>query len=153
MSTNLVDAIVRGPLPYFGKDGSLHMPGEIVRGVPAEDVGPADETRKVKVKYEANNGDEREREIEKRYPFLPIDADVATTAGPTTTADIATGNPDRLNVSDFLKQGTDEIVAAITSGSVDAHLGAIEQAEIARRGPARAAVKGAIAARLAATHR
>lgn len=148
----LVDAIVRGPMPYFGKDGVLYVPGQVVRDVPAEDVGEG-RSRTVTVEVEARNGDLRDREVDKAVVFAPIKSDTATVAGPVGTDEAATGNPDRLNVPDFLKQGTDQIVAAIVSGSVDDHLGAIEQQEISRRGPARSAVRDAIAARLAAMHR
>lgn len=148
--TNLVDAIVRGPQPYFGKDGVLYAPGQLVSGIPADEVSDAD-TREIEVEIEAKNGDLRKRKIQVPVAFRP--ANSPRIAGPATTADVATGNPDRLNVTDFLKGGTDDIVSAIASGSVDDHLGAIEQAEIARKGPARAAVKDAIAARLAAMTR
>jgi hypothetical protein len=145
-----VDAIVRGPMPHFGKDGVLYMPGQVVRDVPAEEVTD-DDTRTITVQVEARNGDLRDRKVDKPAVFSPLDSKAATIAGPTDTAEVATGQPDRLNVTDFLKGGTEEIVAAISNGTVDDHLNVIEQAELARRGPARAAVKAAIAARIAAT--
>jgi hypothetical protein len=146
-----VDAIVRGPKPYFHSDGKLYGVGQIVRNVPADQVSTAD-TYPEEVEVEARNGDLRKRTIERRVKFRPVGSQPVA-ADPQTTADVATGNPDRLNVTDFLKGGTDEIVAAIVSGSVDSHLGAIEQAELSRKGPARVAVKEAIAARLAASAR
>lgn len=149
--TKLVDAIVRGPQPYFGTDGVLYAAGQIARGVPADEVSN-DDTREVEVEVEAKNGDLRKRKVLVPIRFRPIDS-APTIAGPVTTADVATGNPDRLNVDDFLKQGTEQIVDAIASGSVDSHLAAIEQQEIARKGPVRKAVTDAIAGRLAATHR
>ncbi len=148
---NLVDAIVRGPMPYFGKDGVLYMPGQIVTDVPAEDVSE-DDSREIEAEFEARNGDMRTRKVPKPITFRPMDG-AATIAGPVTAADVATGNPDRLNVADFLKQGNDEIVAAIVSGSVDDHLGVIEQQEIVRKGASRKAVTEAVAARLAARPR
>lgn len=149
--TKTVDAIVRGPMPYFGKDGVLYMPDQVVHGVPAEDVSEDTITKTAEV--EAKNGELRERKIEVKAPFKPLDAKASVVAEPVDTAAVATGNPDRLNVTDFLKGGKDDIIAAITNGTVDDHLAAIEQAEIARKGPARSEVKQAIAARIAATTR
>lgn len=146
-----VDAIVRGPRPYFGKDAKIYAPGQIVRDVPASEVSTED-YREEEVEVEAKNGDLRKRKIQRRIKFRPV-GDAPTVAGPLDTAEVVTGQPDRLNVTDFLKQSNEQIVAAITSGSVDDHLGAIEQAEISRKGPTRSAVKEAIAARLAATTR
>lgn len=146
-----VEAIVRGPKPYFGADSKLYAPGQIAPDIPADQVSEED-YRTETVKVEAKNGDLRDREIRRRVKFRPVGSR-PTVAEPLTTAEVATGQPDRLSVSDFLKQGSDDIVAAIASGSVDEHLGVIEQAELARKGPARRAVKEAIAARLAATTR
>lgn len=150
--TKQVEAIVRGPMPYFGTDGVLYAPGQIVTGVPAEDVSK-EPTRSIDVEYEARNGDLRTREAQKANVFAPVNADAATIAGPADTAEVATGQPDRLNVSDFLKGGTEQIVQAITSGSVDDHLDVIDQAEIVRKGPVRRDVANAIAARRAAMTR
>jgi hypothetical protein len=150
--TTAAKAIVRGPMPYFGKDSVLYMPGQIVTDVPANEVSE-DSTRDIKVEVEARNGDLRERTVAKPVPFLPLKAGEPTISGPVDTAEVATGNPDRLNVTDFLKQGDDEIVAAIVSGSVDDHLGAIEQAAIAGKGRMRSAVRDALAARQAVNHR
>lgn len=149
--TSLIDAVVRGPMPYFGSDGVLYVPGQTVRGVPAEDVS-AEDTRTVSAEYEANNGDLRTRDVFKSVPFAPL-KDMATVAGPVGTDEAATGHPDRLNVTDFLKGGTEQIVAAIANGSVDDHLGVIEQQEIVRRGPVRKDITAAIAARTAALTR
>jgi|GEM_PF-4435515 len=148
--TKTVDAILRGPKPHFRK-GVLYAPGQIVPGVPAHEVSDED-FREEEVEVEAKNGEMVKRKVQRPVKFRPLDSQ-PTVASPVTTADIATGSPDRLNVTDFLKQSTDDIEKAITSGSVDDHLGAIEQAEIARKGPARAAVKEAISARLAAIAR
>ena len=147
----LVDAIVRGPQPYFGKDGVLYAPGEIVRDVPANEVSDED-SRDIAVEYEANNGDLRTRKVPKAYAFRPLDG-AATIAGPSTATSVATGQPDRLNVPDFLKGGTAEIVEAIASGSVDDHLGVIEQQELVKKGHVRKDVVAAIAARQAAITR
>lgn len=148
----LVDAIVRGPQPYFGKDGVLYMPGQMVSGVPADEVGTED-TRDITVDVEAKNGEMRPRKVAVPVRFRPVGGDMPTIAGPVTAADVATANPDRLNVNDFLKQGETEIVAAITNGTVDDHLAVIEQQEITRRGPSRKAITGAIAARNASMRR
>lgn len=149
--TSTVDAIVRGPQPYFGQDGVLYMPGQIVSGVPAEEVGK-DATRTVEVEVDLPNGNTRMTKVAKPVPFLPLDGGTATVAGEVTAATVATGNPDRLNVTDFLKQGEDDIIAAIASGSVDDHLGVIEQQGIAGKNN-RKNVQAAVAARLAAIHR
>lgn len=147
----LVDAIVRGPQPYFGKDGVLYAPGSIVSGVDASEVSN-DDSFEIDVEFEARNGELRTRKVPKAYPFRPIDG-AATIAGPNTATAVATAQPDRLNVDDFLKGGAEQIVAAITNGNVDDHLGVIEQQEISRKGPARKDVTNAIAARTAALHR
>lgn len=149
--TKLVDAIVRGPQPYFGKDGVLYAPGQVARNVPADEVS-GDDKREIAVEVEAKNGEMRARKISVPVRFRPLDS-APTVAGPVTTADVATGNPDRLNVDDFLKQGPDQIAESIAAGNVDDHLGVIEQAELSRRGPARKRVSAAIAARLSAIRR
>jgi hypothetical protein len=142
----LVDAVVRGPQPYFHSDGVLYMPGQIVHDVPADDVSE-DLNRTVTVEVEARNGDLRDREVPKFNVFAPLKGE-ATVAGPVDTAQVATGNPDMLNVTDFLKKSDDQIIASITSGSVDDHLGVIEQAIIAGKIKGRGDVKNAIAARI-----
>lgn len=147
----LVDAVVRGPQPYFHSDGVLYMPGQIVHDVPSDDVSE-DLSRTVKVEVEARNGDLRDREVPKFNVFAPLKSGEPTIAGPADTAEVATGNPDMLNVTDFLKKSDDQIVASIASGSVDDHLGVIEQAVIAGKVRGRGDVKAAIAARLAVMH-
>lgn len=142
----LVDAIVRGPLPHFGKDGVLYMPGQVVTDVPASEV--SDDPIEFDAEYEAANGDLRTRKLTKTAPFRPIDKKEATIAEHVDTATVATGQPDRINVTDFLKQSDDAVVAAIASGSVDDHLGVIEQGIVTGR-KQRDAVKSAIAARIA----
>lgn len=149
--TKLVDAIVRGPQPYFGRDGVLYAPGDIVRDVPADEVSE-EVSREIDAEYEAANGDLRTRKVPKAYVFRPIDG-AATTAGPSGAVSVATGQPDRLNVPDFLKGGTEQIVAAIANGSVDDHLGVIEQQEIVKKGNVRKDIIAAVAARTAALHR
>ena len=152
MTDKTTEAIVRGPMPYFGKDGVLYMPGQIVRGVPSEDV--SDEgTREVTVQVEARNGDLRDRKVEKRSPFMPLKKGEPTIAEPVDTATVATGQPDRLNVTDFLKGGDDDVIRSIVSGSVDDHLGVIEQAVLTGRGKSRERVKDAVMARRAAIAR
>lgn len=149
---NTADAIVRGPLPYFGKDGVLYMPGQTVSGVPAADVS-ADDNTTIQVQVEARNGDLRKRDVDKRVVFRPLKSDEGTIAEHVDTAMVATGQPDRLNVPDFLKQGTSEIVAAIANGTVDDFLGVIEQQETIRKGPVRRDLISAVAARTAALTR
>lgn len=153
---NIVQAIVRGPGNYF--DGRLFAPGEIVEVdedfVSTEDFieREVEVTLPNPVVVDGKLVRTAMETIKVRTAFRPLGTE-PTVNRAMTTAEIATAQPDRLNVTDFLKGGTNETVSAITSGSVDDHLGAIEQAELARKGPARAAVKDAIAARLAAMTR
>ncbi|HWW56361.1 MAG TPA: hypothetical protein VN047_05665 [Sphingopyxis sp.] len=150
----IIQAIVRGPENYF--DGELHPPGAIV-DVDEDFVSDEDEIEKeievtLPTPVVVDGKLQRTFKETVRVPvrFRPLGSE-PTIAGPVTTAEIATGGDlDRLNVTDFLKGGTDDIVKAIVNGNVDDHLGAIEQGELGRKGPARAAVKDAIAARLAA---
>ncbi|PQM29404.1 hypothetical protein CVO77_00245 [Sphingopyxis lindanitolerans] len=143
---NLVEAIVRGPESYF--DGRLFAPGEIVT-VDEDLVSDEDQIEKQVtfrlaqpvVKPDGELVFEATRTVQTRTLFLPL---------ASATAATSVAGHDRLNVTDFLKGGSDDIVASISGGKVDDYLAAIEQAELARRGPARAAVKDAIAARLAA---
>lgn len=148
--TKCVDAIVRGPQPYFGTDGKLYAPGELVHDIPADLVSDKD-TRTITIKV--RNEITRELvEEERQVPvkFRPAGS-MPTVAGPLDPAEIATGQPDRLNTADFLKQSAEDIEAAIASGKVDDHLGAIEQTEISGKG--RKGVKDAIKARAAAIGR
>lgn len=146
-------AIVRGPENYF--DGQLYAPGQVVE-VDADLVSSKDTiTKTVKVKLDkpvVGEGGKlvrfAEEEVEVRTRFRPIDGDTPIAEQPTTTAEVATGQPDRLNVNDFLKGGADDITDAIANGNVDDHLGVIEQAEISGKG--RKSVKEAIKARRAA---
>src|SRR5690349_7845914 len=101
----LVDAIVRGPMPYFGTDGVLYMPKQVVQA-PAADVG--DEPIEFEAEFEANNGDIRTRKLTKQPVFAPLDSATAVIGEHVDTATVATGQPDMLNVSDFLKGGTDD---------------------------------------------
>lgn len=149
--TKTVDAILRGPSPFY-KGGTLYVPGQIVPDVPADRVSEDDEIeieteRSLLVQSPEGGFEEKAvlRKERKRTMFRPLDkAPKGEAKSPEG------GDPARLNVTDFLKGGADDIVSAIASGKVDPHLSAIEQAELARRGPARAAVKEAIAGRLAA---
>ncbi len=150
--TKTVDAILRGPSPFY-KGGVLYVPGQIVPDIPADRVSEDDEIeieveRTLLIALPDGGGYEEKavlRKEKKRVMFRPLDK------APESKARVpGGGDPARLNVTDFLKGGTDDIVSAIAGGKVDPHLSAIEQAELARRGPARAAVKEAIAGRLAA---
>ena len=140
-----VDAIVRGPRAHF-RDGILYAPGQVVKGVPAEEVSK-DDFREEELEVENQAGNMVKRKVRRPIKFRPIGS-APTVASPQSTAEVVTGQPDRLNVTDFLKQSPDDITAAIANGNVDEHLGAIEQAEVA--GKSRKAVKEAISARLAA---
>lgn len=153
-----IEAIVRGPEPYFDGE-SLFAPGEIVL-VEAEFVSDQD-TIEREIDYELpqpvlNQAGElvtsAKRKIKARTKFRPIEGR-AIAASPLDTAQVATATPDRLNVADFLKGGTDQVVAAIANGTVDDFLAAIEQQEIAKRGPVRKEITAAIAARNASLRR
>lgn len=146
-----IEAIVRGPENYF--DGQLFAPGQRVL-VDEDQVSSEDTiTKKVKVRLnppqmvDGKLARFAEEEVEVRTRFLPIGG-APIAEQPTTTAEVATGGLDRLNVTDFLKGGADEIEATIASGNVDAHLDVIEQAEVSGKG--RKGVKAAIKARRAA---
>lgn len=151
-----IEAIVRGPENYF--DGvSLYAPGQRVL-VDEDHVSSKDKiTKKVKVRLkEPVMVDGKlvrvaEEEVEVRTRFRPVDGKTAIAEQPTTTAEVATAQLDRLNVTDFLKGGADDIEAQIASGNVDAHLDVIEQGEISGKG--RKGVKDAIKARRAANGR
>lgn len=149
----IVQAIVRGPEPYF--DGEMHEPGEIVN-VDEDFVSDEDFIEK-EVDVQLPQPVVVDGKIQRTFKevvkvptrFRPLGS--APTSGTPDVTPLGGGaDLDRLNVSDFLKGGTDDIVAAIVSGKVDDHLGAIEQGELARKGPARKAVTEAIAARIAA---
>lgn len=152
----LVQAIVRGPENYF--DGRLFGPGEIVEV--DEDLVSDDDFIEKEIdvpldKPVVHDGKlirTAKETVKVRTQFRPIGSE-PTINRPVTTAELATGSPDRLNVDDFLKGGVDEIVTSISTGKVDDHLGVIEQQELARKGPARKAVIEAISARLAAASR
>lgn len=148
-----IQALVRGPDNYF--DGELHAPGQMVT-VDADLVSEEDFIEKEvdvpispPIVQDGKIIRTAKETIRVRTQFRPLGS-IAQAEEATTTAEIATGELARLNVTDFLKGGTDDIVKAIVNGNVDDHLGVIEQGELSRKGPARAAVKDAIAARLAA---
>lgn len=149
----MVQAIVRGPEPFF--DGEMHEPGSIV--TVDEDFVSEDDFVEKEVEVTLNppildNGKLVRKVMETvqvRTRFRPLGAGIVVDEGPSN----AIGGADVFNVTDFLKGGADDIATKIASGTVDDHLGAIEQGELARRGPARAKVKDAIADRLAALSR
>lgn len=150
----IVQAIVRGPEGYF--DGEMHEPGDIVSVdedfVSDEDFieKEVDVTLPVPIVVDGKLQRTFKETVKVPTKFRPLGAaDVPASPEKTGTA----GGADVFNVSDFLKGGADDIVAKVESGSVDDHLAAIEQGEIARRGPARTKVKEAIEARLATLSR
>ena len=149
----IVEAVVRGPEPYF--DGEMHEAGEIVRVdedfVSDEDFieKEVDVELKQPVVVDGKITRSFKETVKVRTRFRPLGSIPALGASDGPPA-VGGTDLDRLNVPDFLKGGTDDIVKAIVNGNVDDHLGAIEQGELGRKGPARAAVKDAIAARLAA---
>lgn len=153
-------AIVKGPNPYFAPSGKLYGPRELVTGddAPFEDeVAPDASTRSRPIKVKVRNQLTRElveEEHEAPYRFIPADAGVATAQHELgdRIPDIATGNEgQRLNVNKLLDKSVSDIEATISSGKVDVHLGAIEQAEIA--GKARKAVLSAVKKRSGAIAR
>lgn len=146
----LVQAIVRGPNPYF--DGiSLYAPGQFVE---VEEEFVSDEptikkTIKVKLKNPAVVDGKMvryaEEEVEVATKFAPVGS-LPQAVQPTTTAE-TTAELARLDVTDFLKKSTEEIIVAIGNGTVDDFLGVIEQGELTRKGPARKGITEAVAAR------
>lgn len=147
-----IQAIVRGPENYF--DGQLFAPGQVVM-VDEDFVSDEDFIEKdveVTLKQPVMDNGKLVRTaietVKTRTRFRPIDSDIPRAEQPTTTAEVATAQLDRLNVNDFLKGGADDIEEAIANGTVDDHLGVIEQAEISGKG--RKGVKAAVAARRAA---
>lgn len=145
----LVKAIVRGPEDYF--DGAvLHPPGSIVEVdeafVSAEDYIPAEvEVRLAKPVIDDQGKVHRivRETIRKRTMFRPLDGVSKAIAG---AGEVMISQPDRLNVTDFLKNGVAEIVAKIESGGVDDFLDVIATAE--STGRARKTVTEAIAERM-----
>jgi hypothetical protein len=149
----MVQAIVRGPESYF--DGELHDPGAIVTVdedfVSDEDFieKEIDVTLKEPIVVDGKLQRTFKETVQVPVRFRPLGSTDVAADKPSN----AIGGPDVFNVTDFLKGGPDEIIAKIEGGTVDEHLGVIEQGEIARRGPVRAKVKEAIDARLAAISR
>ena len=68
-----VDAILRGPLPHFGTDGVLYMPGQIVPDVPAEQVSKHD-SREETVEVRELDGTVRTRKVQRHVQFRPLGA-------------------------------------------------------------------------------
>ena len=154
--TKQVEAIVRGPQRYF--DGhTLHPQGARVL-VDASLVSEDDyieEEREIRLATPIADGKGGltrtfTDKVRRRVQFRPIDG--RAVAAPTEgTAEVATKEIERLNVDEFLKGELAEIKKAITSGSVDAHLGVIRQQESS--GKSRSTVADAINAREAALGR
>lgn len=150
----MIKAIVRGPESYF--DGQqLQPPGALVevdeKFVSEEDFYE-DEVMVRLAQPVVQDGKlirEAKETVKKRVKFRPANSGPRTEPV-LTTPEVATAQPDRLDVTAFLQKSADDIASAITTGSVDAHLGVIEQAEIAKKGPARKGVTEALAARRAA---
>ncbi len=71
--TKLVDAILRGPSPYFGKDAVLYMPGQIVRDVPAEEVSD-ENCRQEVVEIRGDDGKVRQTKVQRQIKFRPLPA-------------------------------------------------------------------------------
>ena len=124
-----IQAIVRGPENYF--DGQLFAPGQVVM-VDEDFVSDEDFIEKdveVTLKQPVMDNGKLVRTavetVKTRTRFRPIDSDMPRAEQPTTTAEVATAQLDRLNVNDFLKGGADDIEEAIANGTVDDHLGVI----------------------------
>lgn len=150
----MIEAIVRGPEPYF--DGQqLQPPGALVvvdEKFVSEDDFYEDEVMVRLAQPVVQDGKlirEAKETVKKRVKFRPANS-VPRAEPALTTPEVATATPDRLDVTAFLQKGVDDIAAAISNGSVDPHLGVIEQAEIAKKGPARKGVTEALTARRAA---
>ena len=147
----LVEAIVRGPQPYF--DGKLNPPGAVV--LVDDSLVSEDDTYEVDVKvrlkepimHEGKLVREATETVTRRVMFRPLEGN-ARAEGPVPTPRAATAELDRLDVDAFLQKSVADIETAIGNGTVDAHLGAIEQAEIAGKG--RKGVHEAVVARRSA---
>lgn len=145
----VVKAIVRGPEDYF--DGAaLRPPGSMVE-VDEELVSTEDYHEvevQVRLKTPIIDGDGKVHRIvtetlRKRVMFRPLSG---VEEAIDTAPDTAPARPDRLNVSDLLKGGVQDIVAKIESGGVDDFLDVIALAE--SQGKGRKMITDAIAERM-----
>jgi hypothetical protein len=144
-----VQAIVRGPEDYF--DGQqLLPPGSVVevdeQWVSSEDT--IDDIVTVRLAQPIIDKDGRvvrtvEEIIKRRVLFRPLDGVERAIA---KAGDALVKQPDRLNVTDFLKGGVAEIIAKIESGGVDDFLPAIADAET--QGKGRKMIADAVAERM-----
>jgi hypothetical protein len=144
-----VKAIVRGPEDYF--DGAvLHPPGSIVEVDEqwVSDKDTIDDIVTVRLSQPILDKDGNvvrsvTEVIKRRTMFRPLDG-IARAIDASSEPMIT--QPDRLNVTDFLKNGVAEIVAKIESGEIDDFLDVIAMAESQGRG--RKTIADAIAARM-----
>lgn len=145
----LVKAIVRGPEDFF--DGTALRPqGSVVEVdealVSTEDFIEVEVEVRLKDPIIDKDGVVHRRvkeKIRKRVMFRPltgVEQAVASASEPMIS------QPDRLNITDFLKNGVAEIVAKIETGEIDDFLDAIAMAE--SQGKARKTISDAIAERM-----
>lgn len=144
-----IQAIVRGPEDFF--DGSvLNPPGSIVLVdealVSDEDFIEAEAEVKLKEPILQDGVLHRfaKEKVRKRVMFRPLDGVAAKVAAAPTGA--VNRQPDRLNVTDFLKGSVQDIADKIEAGEVDDFLDAIAMAE--SQGKGRKGVTDAIAERM-----
>jgi hypothetical protein len=146
----VVKAIVRGPEDFF--DGIALRPQGSVVEVDEAFVSTADFIEvEVEVKLKQpiidDNGTVHrfvKEKIRKRVMFRPLDGvEKSIDAAPAP----AVVQPDRLNVSDLLKGGVQDIIAKIESGAVDDFLPFIADAET--QGKGRKMIAEAVADRMA----
>lgn len=144
----LVKAIVRGPESYF--DGQvLNLPGSTVlvdeAYVSEADTVPVEVQVRLKDAIIDKDGKVHRvvtEVVKRRVMFRPAGSVDLAAEVPTNQV----SQPDRLNVTDFLKGGMPDIVAKIESGAVDDFLDAIANAESLGKG--RKGISEAIADRM-----
>lgn len=144
-----IKAIVRGPEDFF--DGAvLNPPGSIVEVdealVSEEDYieDTIDVTLKEPILKDGVLHRYAKEQVRRRVMFRPLDGVAAKVAAAPTG--VVNRQPDRLNVTDFLKGGVQDIADKIEAGEVDDFLDAIAMAE--SQGKGRKGVTDAIAERM-----
>lgn len=69
--TKTVDAILRGPDPYFAPNGVLYAPGQVVKDVPVDQVSDYDYREEV-VDVRGDNGKLRQIKVQRQIKFRPL---------------------------------------------------------------------------------
>lgn len=133
----IVQAIVRGPEDFFN-GVALYPPGSVVEVdeafVSEEDT--IDDVVTVRLSQPLIDKDGNviritTEVIKRRAMFRPLGKMDKAISG---SSEVMISQPDRLNVTDFLKNGVTEIVAKIESGEIDDFLDVIANAESIGKG-------------------